>query len=154
MAEPTTFVPLTSVFYDPLDLGGVSANRVDIAPINGAATLATNVYAIRFDFTPQIGALDNGYSGYAEIVLQGISLDPPIPPVVNVPRYSGGNLILTGTGGTPNRAYTWVTTTNVLIPLAGWTISSTGVTDATGSFSNAIPLNVSQPGNYFRLRMP
>ena len=154
MAEPTTFVPLTSVFYDPLDLGGVSANRVDIAPINGAATLATSVYAIRFDFTPQIGALDNGYSGYAEIVLQGISLDPPIPPVVNMPRSSGGNLILTGAGGTPNRAYTWVTTTNVLIPLASWTVSSTGVTDATGSFSNAIPVNVSQPGNYFRLRMP
>ena len=118
--------------------------------------LATNVYAVTFDFTPQIAGFDYGYSGYAEIVLEGINLNlPPLtPPIVHQPKASGGNLILTGSGGTPNYGYAWLTTTNLLTPLTNWTVSATGVLDATGSFSNAIPINVSQPSGYFRLWMP
>ncbi len=155
-AAPATFLPLASVSYNPPDIGGASANRVNIAPLNGAPYLATNVYAVTFDFTPQIAGFDYGYSGYAEIVLEGMNLNlPPLtPPIVHQPKASGGNLILTGSGGTPNYGYAWLTTTNLLTPLTNWTVSATGVLDATGSFSNAIPINVSQPSGYFRLWMP
>jgi hypothetical protein len=155
-SAPTTFIPLASVSYNPPDVGGASANRVNIAPLNGAPYLATNVYAVTFDFTPQTAGFDYGYSGYAEIVLQGSNLNlPPLtPPIVHQPKVSGGNLILTGSGGTPNYGYAWLTTTNLLTPLTNWTVSATGVLDATGSFSNAIPINVSQPADYFRLWMP
>jgi len=47
-----------------------SANRVGISRTTGGA-LATNVAFITFDFTPQNSGNDNGYSGYAEIILEG-----------------------------------------------------------------------------------
>ena len=157
LSAPTTFIPLVSVTYNPpwLPAGsGGSANRVGIAPSNGG-TLATNVAAVKFDFTPQVTALDGGYSGYAEIVLQGSNLAPAIPPTVGSPTVLGGNLILTGTGGTPGRSYTWLTTTNLLTPMANWTTSTTGVLDGSGAFSNAIPINYSnKPASFFRLRIP
>lgn len=154
LSAPTTFIPLASVFCNPPDLGGASANRVNIAPLNGATYLATNVYAVTFDFTPQTASLDYGYSGYAEIVLQGSNLAPATPPTVATPRLSGGNLIVTGTGGTPNRAYSWLSATNLLTPLSNWTVIATGVLDSTGAFSNSIPINPSQPADFLRLRMP
>jgi hypothetical protein len=77
----------------------------------------------------------------------------PVAPTLSTPMASSGNLILTGTGGTPNRSYTWLSTTN-LSPPVNWTTNSTGTLDGTGSFSNIIPINASQPTNFFRLRMP
>ena len=74
-------------------------------------------------------------------------------PILNPPKISGGNLILTGTGGTPNGGYTWLTTTNLSPPII-WTTNSTGTLDGTGAFSNAIPINTLQPATFFRLRMP
>jgi len=72
-------------------------------------------------------------------------------PIVG--KVSGGKVILTGTG-TPNAGYTVLTTTNLLTPLADWTVYSTGTSDGAGVISNAIPVNASQSGSYFWLRMP
>ena len=69
LATPNTFVPLTSVSHNPL-VTGVSANRIAIRS-STSAPLATNVAFITFDFTPQDAGTDYGYSGYAEIILQG-----------------------------------------------------------------------------------
>ena len=74
-------------------------------------------------------------------------------PTFGAPKVSGGNLILTGTGGTPHSGYTWQATTNLSDPIH-WTMTSTGLLDDTGAFSTAIPINASQPANFFRLRMP
>ncbi len=74
-------------------------------------------------------------------------------PVLGTARVAGGNLVLTGTGGTPNGGYTWLTTTNLTAPII-WTTNSTGTLDATGSFSNSIPIDPSQPASFFRLRTP
>ena len=91
-SAPTTFIPLISVNYNPPDQGTPSANRVDIAPVIGNY-LATNVYAITFDFTLQTATDDNGYSGYAEIVLQGTNQPSTvvIPPTFHGPIISGGS---------------------------------------------------------------
>jgi len=152
-SNPTLFLPLASVAYNPFVPTGVpSGNRVEITPAVGQTLLASNVAALKFDFTPQ-GSQDFGWSGYSEIVLQGASLVTPTAPVVNPVTVSGGNLILTGTG-TPNYGYTVVTTTNLLTPLANWTISATGVTDGAGVFSNSIPVNLTNPASFFRVRMP
>jgi autotransporter-associated beta strand protein len=67
---------------------------------------------------------------------------------------SSGNLILTGQGGTPGAGYTLLTTTNLVTPVSLWTTSTTGTFDGTGAFSNAIPINVSQPTEFFRMRTP
>jgi hypothetical protein len=112
-AAPSTFVPLTSISNNPA-VTGVSANRVAITATNGAA-LATNVAFLRFDFTPQTGGLDNGYSGYAEIIVEGTngpSAQPiwgasPVPepyPYVRLGSFSGPAVPLSPD---PLVAYRW-----------------------------------------------
>jgi len=73
------------------------------------------------------------------------------PPAFNSPVLSGGNLILTGTGGTPGAGYTLLTTTNLL---SAWTTNTQSTFSGTGTFSNSIPVNSSQPEQFFRLRTP
>jgi hypothetical protein len=75
-------------------------------------------------------------------------------PVVNRPTVSGGNLILTGSGGTAGDPYTWLTTTNVTTPIALWITNTVGNFDGSGDFSNAIPVSLSTPAKFFRLRTP
>ncbi len=75
-------------------------------------------------------------------------------PVLNPPVVSGGNLILTGSGGQPGAAYTWLSSTNLATPIASWTSSATGNFNGSGNFSNAIPVSASTPAQFFRLRTP
>jgi hypothetical protein len=69
------------------------------------------------------------------------------------PALSGGNLILTGTGGNPGATYIWLTTTNLLNPMVTWTTNSTGVFDAAGAFSNATPVISTNQSQFFRLKL-
>ena len=155
LADPTTFIPLASVSYNPFvpHDGRASGNRVQISPAPGQNLLATNVAAVKFDFTPQ-GIQDFGWTGYSEIVLQGTNLPSAIvtPPVLGAVTVAGGNLILTGTGGTPGAGYTWLTTTNLAPPVV-WTTNSTGTLNGVGAFTNSIPVG-SVPASFFRLRLP
>ncbi len=74
--------------------------------------------------------------------------------IINPVKTSGGNLILTGTGGTPGAAYTWLTTTNLANPVATWTTNLQSVFDGAGAFSNAVPITTSTSAQFFRLRTP
>jgi autotransporter-associated beta strand protein len=74
------------------------------------------------------------------------------PPVVNNPVVSGGNLILTGSGGIADAGYTLLTTTNLTAPII-WTTFTTGNLDGSGNFSNSIPISVSTPAQFFQLQM-
>ena len=156
-SAPTTFLPLASVFYNPPmpHDGRASGSRVAIASSVSQALLASNVAAVKFDFTPQ-GTQDFGWSGYTEIVLQGTNLNLVVTraPKFAAPRFSGGNLILTGTNGTPNAGYTLLTATNVTMPVANWTTNTTGALDGSGAFSNSIPVDPAQPARFFLLRIP
>ncbi|MGC3959756.1 MAG: immunoglobulin domain-containing protein [Verrucomicrobiota bacterium] len=145
---PTTFLPLASVRDNPPTPhdGRDSGNRIQIAPAIGQSLLATNVAVVKFDFTSQ--TVDFLWSGYSEIVLQGTQ----VLPTVNAPIYSGGNLILTGSGGIPGTSYIWLQTTNLTPPII-WTTNVTGILNGTGSFSNAIPVGV-EPARFFRLKTP
>lgn len=155
--DPSTFLPLASVAYNPNIPSGeiLPGNRVAISPAPGQTMLATNVYAVKFTFTQQANQ-DYGWSGYSEIVLQGTNLPaaivPTLPTMAPV-KVSGNNLILTGTGGTPASShYTWLSTTNLTAPIV-WTTNFTGTLDAAGNFSNSIPVGAS-PASFFKFRMP
>jgi fibronectin-binding autotransporter adhesin len=56
-------------------------------------------------------------------------------PVVGTTKISGSNLVLTGSGGTPNGTFYVLTTTNLATPLANWLVISTNIYDASGNFS-------------------
>ncbi|HEV2208704.1 MAG TPA: immunoglobulin domain-containing protein [Verrucomicrobiae bacterium] len=150
VSNPTNFIALTPISYDPTPPapGTVpTADRVTITSAS-AAPLATSVGMVKFDFTNPSG--ENGWSGYAEIQLFGT----PAAPTIGSVSESGGKLILTGTGGVAGSGYTWLTSTNVTAALALWTTNSIGVFDGTGGFSNAIPIVPSESKRFFRLRIP
>jgi hypothetical protein len=46
------------------------------------------------------------------------------------------------------------TTDDAAAPLANWTTNLTGVFDVSGAFSNAIPINTSEPARFFRMKTP
>jgi len=73
---------------------------------------------------------------------------------LNPVTVSGGNFILTGNGGTAGGHYTVLTATNPVIPVASWTTNVSGTLNGSGAFSNAIPINVSEPVRFFRVRTP
>jgi hypothetical protein len=161
--NPTNFIMLTSVSNSPDT--GESEIRATFTPVSGL--LAGNVAQIYIDFTTPPG-VPNGYSGYSEISVFGkASVTPPpspVPPVVNHPYSSGGNLIVSGTGGTAYAPYTLLTTTNLLIPIADWTpleggtdgngqTIAGGELNGSGAFSNAIPINAATPTSFFTLKV-
>jgi Immunoglobulin I-set domain len=151
VAHPTNFAQLASVSYLPSDPQAYpSATRITCTP-STSAPLATNVAAVEFNFTTPGGGGENGWQGYSEIQLFGVS---PGPLTIASSRFSGGKLVMTGEGGTPGGSYTVVTATNLMTPLAAWTTNTTGFFDGGGAFSNAIPISPSVPESFFRLRIP
>jgi len=71
-AAPATFIPLTTVDFNPADPAGhPQVTRVSIT--DNLGLLAANVAALRFDFN----ATENGYSGYAEIDALGSAVPEP-----------------------------------------------------------------------------
>ena len=68
------------------------------------------------------------------------------PPTITSTTVSGGNLILSGTGGALGGTYLLLTSTNVATPLTNWTQVASGAFDGSGNFAitNAMATNVSQ----------
>lgn len=152
VADPTTFVTLTSANYNPAIGGGIpSADRVTITSAT-TAPLATGVAAVKFDFTNPTG--ENGWSGYAELSVFGVASVPAQPPTIQSIQISNGNLIMSGTGGTPGGSYTVLDSINAAAPIATWTTNSVGTFDSTGAFSSSIPILQTEQGRFFRMRVP
>jgi len=74
-ANPSTFVDLTSVNFNPTAGGDPSATRVSITE-TAPTFLASNVAAVRFTFD-QPAAPENGYTGYTEIDVIGTPVPEP-----------------------------------------------------------------------------
>ena len=154
-SAPSTFIPLTSVYYNP-PVTGVSANRVAISSSTGTP-LATNVAFITFDFTPQDSGTDYGYSGYAEIILQGTARVAALTnaPATNVQARSatlGGQVTLIG-GATPaitlfygptdggTNAALWAQNTPLGLQQGSFTQAVTGLTPNTVYYFRARAVN-------------
>lgn len=108
-----------------------------------------------FTVTTSYSGVPGSYYGpqYNAVILATAPATPTLP-MVAAPGVIGGNLVLTGTGGTPGRGYTLLQTTNLAPPVV-WTTNVTGTLDGTGSFSNSIPILAGHAVNiFFRLRMP
>jgi autotransporter-associated beta strand protein len=126
---------------------------------NGAYILATFNAAGSsgaFAATPIIdnGSLAGGSAtvttanGIVSLVTTGIS----VPPVFTGFLKSGTNLILAGTGGLPGGTYYVRMSTNLaLAPLSLWKPVATNNYGPTGGFTNSVPINPSQPAEFFVL---
>ncbi len=160
-AGSTSFMKLgTSSFDQIAGLTGVAYNgALVVTNTTGSPLTAGNVYQLFRSAAPGSGnftsvtllpsgaATFNPATGQLTITSSGALTFNPI-------TYSNGNLVVTGSGGTAGTGYTLLTTTNLVNSIATWTTNTTGTFDGTGSFSNSIPVNVSQPTQFFRVRTP
>lgn len=150
----TNHIPLAVVNYLPSNPNGwYSMSRSTITSGNGI--LASNVSELYFDFTtPQSPGGENGFEGYSEISVYGSPTPVMVAPLsISTVKAAGGELVVTGSGGTPNGSYTWLSTTNLTPPIV-WTTNSTGTFNSAGSFSNSIPIVPLQPNVFLRLKTP
>jgi rhamnogalacturonan endolyase len=76
------------------------------------------------------------------------------PPVVTSVQTSGGQLQITGTGGTPQWDYYVLTATNLALPRAGWTRLATNQFNANGGFSFSWPLAPGTPRGFYCVEVP
>lgn len=67
---------------------------------------------------------------------------------------SGGNLILSGTGGAANGSFVVLGSTNVAAPLMNWLPVSTNPFDANGNFLFTNPIDPARPQEFYRLVEP
>ncbi|MCU0786541.1 MAG: hypothetical protein MUF81_21350, partial [Verrucomicrobia bacterium] len=79
-----------------------------------------------------------------------------LPPVVSINQNAltsagAGNLVLSGTNGTPGYTYTVVSATNVTLPMASWTPVATNVFDGSGNFSYTNTISLGTPQLFLRL---
>jgi autotransporter-associated beta strand protein len=89
VTAPATFISLGTVNYNPANPASVqSATRATLTAANGV--LATNVAAVKFDFTTPTS--ENGYVGYAEIILAGMPSPQPVKWAVGNGNWDNGTL--------------------------------------------------------------
>jgi fibronectin-binding autotransporter adhesin len=67
---------------------------------------------------------------------------------------SGTNLIFSGLGGTPDSKYVILTSTNLALPLANWTILTTNFFDDNGHFNYTNGMNPATPRQFFIFKTP
>ena len=84
-------------------------------------------------------------------VVSTVPPPPPSPMTVQI-QFSGGNLNLSGTGGSANATYYVVGSTNLALPMAQWTVLSTNQFDGGGSFSVEVPVTTSNKAQFFRIK--
>ena len=84
------------------------------------------------------------------ISVTGTATQPTISSVSAV----GGNLVLSGTGGTQGSSYRILTSTNVALPIANWVPVATNTFGVGGSFSWTNTINPSVPTSFFTISVP
>lgn len=151
--DPTNFVSLWTTHILPDDPSGEPiATRTKLIPAQGV--LAHNVHSVKINW--DVPQFLNGYSIYDEIEINGTNstaVFTPVAPVISSVTTVGTNLVITGTGGTANASYTWLTTTD-LTPPVNWVPFTQGVLSGSGVLSNSLPINPGDTQQFFRLRLP
>jgi hypothetical protein len=84
-----------------------------------------------------------------EVELLGVGI-----PSFNGVSVSGGNINLSGSGGTPNGTFSVLTSANVAAPVSTWTSAVSGSFDGSGNFSLSIPINPANPHLFYLIRSP
>jgi len=90
-------------------------------------------------------------------IAAGVVVVPPTQPNITGFNLTGNQLIISGTSSLTDLNYTYslLTTTNVQLPLSGWTVLSAGnAFNPGGNFRLTNTVNQLAPQNYYLLRVP
>ena len=146
VAAPTNFLLLTSVNFNPVNPANAqSATRIMLSP--AAGLLASNVAAVKFDFTSP--SSENGYCGYAAInVFGSVNLPPAVPAKLSGTLQAGlAGFILFGGSLVVGRSYMLQSTTD--LTASAWSTETNWVaTQATVALTNHI---ANAPQKFYRL---
>jgi hypothetical protein len=75
-------------------------------------------------------------------------------PIIGSTTLSGSSLIMSGSGGTANAGFTVLTSTNITLPLASWSVDGTGTFDNSGNFSYTNSTGTTNPASFFIISSP
>jgi fibronectin-binding autotransporter adhesin len=103
--------------------------------------------------TPGAGLLWNTNNLVVDGTVSVVAAAASQPGISSV-TISTGNLILTGTNGPANGNYYVLSSTNVALPLASWTVLATNQFSGTGSFSYTNTVNPGERGRFYLLKLP
>jgi hypothetical protein len=78
---------------------------------------------------------------------------------IGLPRFSainlaGTNLIFSGSNGVPNGGFSVLASTNVALPVASWSLVTTGLFNGAGNFAFTNAPSSAEPRRFFLLREP
>ncbi|MBC8096971.1 MAG: hypothetical protein H7Y43_14285 [Akkermansiaceae bacterium] len=151
VAAPTTFLSLGSINYNPANAANAqSATRATLLPATGV--LATNVAAVKFDFTTMPS--ENGYCGYAEIILSGFPT-PVLVPVATNPtnimiQLAANNLTLNW----PSDHIGWRLQVQTNGLAQGLGTNWVDVAGSSGTNQMSLPINPDSNTSFYRLIFP
>src|SRR5262249_22315632 len=87
-----------------------------------------------------------------EIELLGVASAPR--PFISSTVRSGNNLLVQGSGGTPNGSFSVLTNSNVAAPVASWGTNTSSTFDGSGTFSLSLPINAANPRLFYLIKTP
>lgn len=154
-----------------IDGSGSTTNILNISSV-ASITPPTELPVIQYTvlnntggtFNLGLGTLPSHYSGYLTndttlkaiaVVFTSVPATQPPPPSITQVSMSDGNIVISGTnnagaGGT----YHVLTTTNLSLPLASWTVLTNGSFDGNGNFSFTNAIVPGTPRGFFDIQAP
>lgn len=75
-------------------------------------------------------------------------------PFISSTVRSGNNLLVSGSGGTPNGSLSVLTNANIAAPVVGWGTNTTSTFDGSGNFSLSLPINAATPRLFYLIKTP
>ena len=131
-------------------IANLGVSQLLVAPV----TTDTFLYEAITGQLTNVVAWPNMVSLYKRGELNDVAMFISPPPLFAQPKVTGGNLVLTGTGGLAGASYRMFTTTNVALPFANWKPVLTNTFASDGSFSNSIPFTPSPAQSFYHLIVP
>jgi len=130
-------------------------NFGDGSTLTTASLNFTHTYTTNGVFTVSLTAEGVGGTNMAT-TNNYITVTVPASPNLTSVAASGGSLIFQGHGGpTGGGYYYWLlSSTNLTLPRAQWSIIATNPFNADGSFSNSVTIPLGNPENFYLLQMP
>lgn len=146
------FAPLTVVFAN--NTTGSFTNSVwsfgnGISITNTTGGSVTNTYTTTGSYTVSLTAI--GAGGTNTDTITGYIVVSSVPQIASA-KFAAGQFILSGTNVPPGVQYRILTSTNLTLPLAGWTPVATNTFLSNGSYSYTN--TTSKPTGFFRLVSP
>jgi regulation of enolase protein 1 (concanavalin A-like superfamily) len=127
--------------------GQITFPLISYATLNGAAAN----FALTLPAGFSGGLVDNAASKRIDLSLAAA---PATPPRITSIVISGGDIVITGTNGTPNQTYVLLTSTNIAWPLSNWLPLATNSFNDSGAFSITNPAAANAAQQYFLLQLP